>query len=641
MFKRRLQAKLFLTLAIAILTVTLIAVLVVAISGTASIRAQAQCEVSARLDASERLLTVIDGIMQERVQGAMALLNRELATRGAARLGEHVRVGERQVPDLLLNGQPQANQFELVDQVTAIAGGTATLFVRDGDEFVRISTNVMREGKRAVGTVLDPTGKAIQAIRTGQPFFGQVDILGNPFLTGYTPIHDAIGAVIGISYVGYKADLKALEAAIADSQILTQGMMVLLDDRQRVRLHSRKADPAVTDALATGTPEGWVVERRTFAPWNYTILAAFPNAEIQTATRNRILTVFAAGLGIGGAILLLLGVIAERLVMQPVRDAMRLASGIAQGHLDQVVVKASADEIGQMMQLLERMQGVLRQFVEDVARASDQVGGAAGALSQVTAKTVTGALDQLNRSDQVAAAMTEMSATVATVAANAGQAAEATRAADHEAEQGLTVVRDAVSAIQTLASEIEQAGHEMRGLAEQSTRIGGVIDVIRGIAEQTNLLALNAAIEAARAGEQGRGFAVVADEVRTLASRTQGSTREIQAMIQSLQTGAQQAEARVLSGRDKAQDGVTHVQQVAKALDEIARAVGKLHEMNAQIASSTKQQSAVAEDVNDHVHWITEVAESTSQNARQTAVAAEQLNELSNQLRGVVQRYRV
>lgn len=641
MFKRRLQAKLFLTLAIAILTVTLITVLVVAISGTASIRAQAQCEVSARLDASERLLTVIDGIMQERVQGAMALLNRELATRGAARLGEHVRVGERQVPDLLLNGQPQANQFELVDQVTAIAGGTATLFVRDGDEFVRISTNVMREGKRAVGTVLDPTGKAIQAIRTGQPFFGQVDILGNPFLTGYTPIHDATGAVIGISYVGYKADLKALEDAIADSQILTQGMMVLLDDRQRVRLHSREADPAVTDALATGTPEGWVVERRTFAPWNYTILAAFPNAEIQTATRNRILTVFAAGLGIGGAILLLLGVIAERLVMQPVRDAMRLASGIAQGHLDQAVVKASADEIGQMMQLLERMQGVLRQFVEDVARASDQVGGAADALSQVTAKTVTGALDQLNRSDQVAAAMTEMSATVAKVAANAGQAAEATRAADHEAEQGLTVVRDAVSAIQTLASEIEQAGHEMRGLAEQSTRIGGVIDVIRGIAEQTNLLALNAAIEAARAGEQGRGFAVVADEVRTLASRTQGSTREIQAMIQSLQTGAQQAEARVLSGRDKAQDGVTHVQQVAKALDEIARAVGKLHEMNAQIASSTKQQSAVAEDVNDHVHWITEVAESTSQNARQTAVAAEQLNELSNQLRGVVQRYRV
>ncbi len=348
---------------------------------------------------------------------------------------------------------------------------------------------------------------------------------------------------------------------------------------------------------------------------------------------------------IGGLVaIVLLGLLAPlltRSIVRPLKQAMVVAERIADGHLDNVITVLSQDETGQLMRSLARMQDALRRFVEDVARASNQVGEAAGDLSQVTSETVMGALDQLNRTDQVATAMTEMSATVAEVANNAAQAAEATQSADREAENGLDVVRAAMDAIRMLANEVEQGGTEMRGLAEQSLHIGSVVGVIRSIAEQTNLLALNAAIEAARAGEQGRGFAVVAAEVRTLASRTQTSTDEIQSMVERLQTGAQQAEARVLSGHDKAQDSVAQAERVAASLDEIARSVGQLHEMTAQIASAAKQQSAVAEEVNDNVHQITQVAESTSQHAQRTAVAAEQLSGLSGQLHGVVQRYRI
>ncbi|MBK1722867.1 methyl-accepting chemotaxis protein [Thiocystis violacea] len=372
MFRKSLQAKLYLAVAILTLGVVLILVGVLALNGSAAMRAQAGKEVAAGLDSAERLLAVTDAIMKERVQASMALLTQGVEALGTASLGESVTVGERQVPDLLLGGQPQANRFELVDRVTAIAGGTATLFVRQGDEFVRVSTNVMREGKRAIGTVLDPNGKAIQAIRADQPFFGQVDILGNPFLTGYAPIHDATGAVIGISYVGYKADLKVLEDGIADSHILKRGLMVLLDDRQRVRMHSRDADPEVVAAMVAGAPAGWVVERRSFAPWGYSVLAAFPESEVTEAVRAQILSVVGIGLGIGAALVLLLGWITGRLVVRPLRDLVGKFAAIGGGDYDQVIDEAREDEVGQALKGLASMQSKLKTDMTEARRVATE-----------------------------------------------------------------------------------------------------------------------------------------------------------------------------------------------------------------------------------------------------------------------------
>ena len=639
MLKHSLQAKLTLAIAIILVLVTSLIVLLTSVSGSREIRSDVDEEAAAWLDSAQRLLSVTDVIMAERVKGAMALLQARGEALGSAALGTSRTLGSQSVPDLMLGAQSQVGDHGLVDGVTAIAGGTATLFVKRGDEFIRVATNVMRDGQRAVGTALDPQGRAIATIRRGEAFYGQVDILGNPFLTGYAPIHDTQGQTIGVWYVGYRADLKVLEDAIRDSRILDQGFIALVDDRGRVRMHSRHADARVVESLANQEVAGWTVRRMTFAPWGYSILAAYPDAEVSAIIGERITLVIAMALGILIIVVLLLRILTQRLILQPLAQAVKMAARIADGRLDNRVQVRSADEVGQLLSSLEQMQTALRHFIGKVSQASEQVSQAASELSGVTAQTVNGVMDQRSRTDQVAAAMTEMSATVAQVAGNAVETAEATRAADAQTEQGQQVVDNAVSAIQRLAGEIEQAASVMHALAEDSERIGGVLVVIRSIAEQTNLLALNAAIEAARAGEQGRGFAVVADEVRTLASRTQASTEEIQGMIERLQGGARQSVERVGAGQERARQGVELIQSVAQALKAISESVARINDMSAQIASASEQQSAVAEDVNGNVLRITEVAQVTSQNAQRTAAAAEQLGGLADELRSMLKGY--
>lgn len=638
MIKKSVLAKLMLGVSSVMLVVTLLIIVVVTRTSTAAINDKVAAQKRASLDSAERLLVVTDALMSERVQSAMTLLLGQAALLGEASLGEPVEVGNRKVRNLLFGSSAQANQFELVDKVTAIMGGTATLFVRDGDDFLRVSTNVMKDGARAVGTVLDPSGKAVKAIREGGGFHGEVDILGSPFITSYVPIKNQKNEVIGIFYVGYKADLKVLQDAIVDENISGTATL-LIDDHQRIRASSKNVDQAFADKLLKGTADNWVSETREFKPWGYTVLAASSQSEIDERVLREEIAIIAVALITCGLMVLVLRVISRRIIIQPLQAAMALASSIAQGRLDTPIVHKSEDEIDQLMVSLEQMQLSLRAFVLEITHASAHVAAAATGLSAVADQTLMGVRDQQGRTDQVAAAMTQMSASVTQVAGNASEAAEAAQAADGEVIHGRQVVHEAVTAIQVLADEVAEVGVLMTALAADSSRIGSVLDVIRSIADQTNLLALNAAIEAARAGEQGRGFAVVADEVRTLASRTQASTAEIQAMIQRLQQGSFDAENKVRSSHDKAQDSVTRAAHVATSLEVIAQAVSRITDMNTQIACAAEEQSNVAEDVTRNVTVITEVADSTHLNAQHAADATTQLHKLSSTLSAIAQRY--
>ncbi len=283
---------------------------------------------------------------------------------------------------------------------------------------------------------------------------------------------------------------------------------------------------------------------------------------------------------------------------------------------------------------LQEMVGKISSSVEPVIGMSDSI----GALGQ---EANNGAKIQAHETDQVATAVTEMSAAVNEVANNASIAMNATKEAEEKAEDGQKVVSMTVTSINELAAEVNKASEVIKKLESYSSDIGSVLDVIREIAEQTNLLALNAAIEAARAGEQGRGFAVVADEVRTLAGRTQNSTEEIQKMIQQLQGAASDAVDVMGRGHEKAEVSVENASKAGEALTAITTSVATITDMNAQIATSAEQQSKVAEEINRNVVSISAVTEKSVERSEDTMEESEKLVALSKELQSLVKQFRV
>ncbi|WP_371850881.1 methyl-accepting chemotaxis protein [Pseudomonas sp. 21C1] len=249
-----------------------------------------------------------------------------------------------------------------------------------------------------------------------------------------------------------------------------------------------------------------------------------------------------------------------------------------------------------------------------------------------------GTREQFSRTDQVATAMQEMSATAQEVARHAAEAAGAADAADDAAREGDSVMQATITTITDIRNEISNTSEVIRRLESDSGRIGKVLEVIRGIAEQTNLLALNAAIEAARAGDQGRGFAVVADEVRTLAQRTAESTAEIHQIIDNVQTGAVNAVRAIESGQQRSEEGVTQVTNAGATLQLITSAVEAIRDMNRQIATAAEEQTSVAEDISRNLTEITAIATANQENVQRTEKAGQNLHELSGQLNEVTQR---
>ena len=331
----------------------------------------------------------------------------------------------------------------------------------------------------------------------------------------------------------------------------------------------------------------------------------------------------------------------KRAIGNAVRVLDHAATEIAEGNLGEAVTYPGDDELAHVAGAVDRIR---RDFLATVSSVRDAVGRIAAAAQQtsvVSGQTREEVNTQRLETEQVATAMQEMNATVHDVARNAAETANAARAADTSAARGRDVVNHAISTINRLAGDVENASEVIGRLQQESQQIGGVLDVIRSIAEQTNLLALNAAIEAARAGEQGRGFAVVADEVRTLASRTQASTSEIQDMISRLQGGAGKAAEVMTAGSVQARTSVEQAAEAGSALQAITDAVDRITDMSTQIASAVEQQSAVTEEINRNIQNITDIAEQTHHGANQNAEAAVELSTLASNLQQDVSRFRV
>ncbi|AVO52916.1 methyl-accepting chemotaxis protein [Ectopseudomonas mendocina] len=336
-----------------------------------------------------------------------------------------------------------------------------------------------------------------------------------------------------------------------------------------------------------------------------------------------------------------LALLFTRSVVVPLSKAVGLAEDIAAGDLSRDVTDDGQDEPAQLLAALATMRRSLRDTIQQIADSSSQLASASEELHAVTEDSTRGLHQQNNEIEQAATAVNEMTAAVEEVARNAVNTSEASRETDHTAREGQSQVGQTVESIGLLTQDISTTSEEIRRLADNVRNIGQVVTVIRAIAEQTNLLALNAAIEAARAGEQGRGFAVVADEVRALAHRTQQSTGEVEQMIDLIQKETEQAVQAMDTSMQRAGSTLGLAQSAGQALEEITRSIGAINERNLVIASASEQQAQVAREVDRNLVNIRDLSLQSSAGADQTTAASQELSSLAVGLNQLVTRFRL
>ena len=431
------------------------------------------------------------------------------------------------------------------------------------------------------------------------------------------------------------AGLKSLSAAFGTSQQSALTALETALGAYRSAVQSYKAANAnIVSARAEMTTQG--ADIVTISDKLYDIQLDRRDAEsTQARSLQLISTLLALMVGIIAALVI------TRQITRPIQDTLAVVERIASGDLSHNIQVTRRDELGVLQQGIQRMGTTLRELISGIRDGVTQIASAAEELSAVTEQTSAGVNSQKIETDQVATAMHEMTATVQEVARNAEQASLAAADADGQARAGDKVVAEAIAQIERLAAEVARSTDAMTHLQQESNKIGSVMDVIKAVAEQTNLLALNAAIEAARAGEAGRGFAVVADEVRGLAQRTQKSTEEIEGLVAGLQNGTQQVAAVMNNSRSLTDSSVELTRKAGVSLENITRTVSNIQSMNQQIAAAAEQQSAVAEEISRSIVNVRDVSEQTATASDETAKSSVELARLGSQLQQMVSHFRV
>ncbi|MCI1737430.1 MAG: methyl-accepting chemotaxis protein [Pseudomonas veronii] len=429
--------------------------------------------------------------------------------------------------------------------------------------------------------------------------------------------------------------LKGLGAAFGGSQQVALSALESALGTYRSAVQNYKAANAnIVAARAEMTTQG--ADIVTISDKLYDIQLTRRDAEsAQARSLQLISTLLALLVGIVAALVI------TRQITRPIQETLAVVERIASGDLSHNIQVTRRDELGVLQQGIQRMGTTLRELISGIRDGVTQIASAAEELSAVTEQTSAGVNSQKIETDQVATAMHEMTATVQEVARNAEQASQAAADADGQARAGDKVVAEAIAQIERLAAEVARSTDAMSHLQQESNKIGSVMDVIKAVAEQTNLLALNAAIEAARAGEAGRGFAVVADEVRGLAQRTQKSTEEIEGLVAGLQNGTQQVAAVMNNSRSLTDSSVELTRKAGVSLENITRTVSNIQSMNQQIAAAAEEQSAVAEEISRSIINVRDVSEQTATASDETAKSSVELARLGSQLQQMVSHFRV
>ncbi len=601
-------------------------------------------------------LNTFHGSLRESTQRLSGLFEKRFSSGLSLHPEQPVNVAGVQTPGLHLGDVVLNNNFEEVDEFKQMTAGVATLFVRSGDDFIRVSTSLSKQdGSRAIGTLLDHGHPAYQKLMAGQGYVGRAVLFERFYMTQYTPVLDRDGKVIAVLFVGfdYTDAQNAQFANLKRFRIGQSGSLALLDEQNKwlvppagVQALEPAAQVMAAAAKEPGKGRFWSDQGEDFyslavpfegGPWS--VVASMPKAEIRAVTwsvgiRLVIGSLLAMLLAVGATVWLL------RSKLAPLSDLVRQAQALGGGDLSARLNVSSHDEIGQLARSFNQMGEALSAMVEHIRRSAAEVNGRAQALSGLSSGAYEGMEQQSGEITSMAGAVEEFSATSLNIADNMGSTQRLAQENAQQTHIGRESMEQASASLEQIAGALNSTATVINTLGQRSQEIGGIVGVITAIADQTNLLALNAAIEAARAGEQGRGFAVVADEVRNLASRTREATDEISQMINSIQQETGNAIETMEQGNRLMQEGLSRNANVASALaliDEQSRSAG---EQFAAITTATQEQSSTATVLSSNLQSIAQANSEQREVVSNLALTARELETLAADLRREVDRFR-